>query len=294
MPVSAQRPKPARPLLALAPAIGAVIALALIALSVARNPEALKGDGVRLAWLNVVVLLAYALAALRAWLFSSTRLIAALRPAAIAGSILGAVLIANHLTELFVPNRNFALVIAPVFLAIALFAATGSAARQRSGSILMAMAAGVWCAMVGVLILLCAGFVIAFLLQARVELWLQDAYAASGSGDPAAYVVYNTLQAASEGLLRMPVAGLFIGFLGALSNASIARRPRPVALALFSAAIIGFIAGAAALWHANALARAARPPFILAGLLLVCAALAIAHPAWSAIRQSTQSAKALR
>lgn len=286
--VSNPRPSPSWPPLESTPVLGAIAVLVLMAASIARHPSALQGAGDRLFWLDAALLLAYALAAL--WMLRprSDGLHAAIRTGSIAGFLLGAVLVANHVTELFVPDRNFALVIAPVFLALALFAAAGSAARERTGSLLKAMAAGVWCAMVGTLVLLSVGFVLILAWEARAELWLHDAYASSGSTDPGAYLVENTLQAASEGLVRLPIAALFLSSLGALANAWIARRSRTFVLVPFCLAILGFLGGAAALWYANSLPRAARPPFIAPGILVVCFALSTAHPAWSALRHRHQ------
>ncbi|HWE87224.1 MAG TPA: hypothetical protein VG267_19920 [Terracidiphilus sp.] len=288
MAASNLRTNPKRFPLASAPILGAIVVLILMAVSIARHPTALQDSGSSLLWQDFAFLLAYALAALWAMRPRSHKLHLAIRVGSIAGSLLGAVLVANHVTELFVPDRNFALVIAPVFVALALFAAAGSATRERTGSLLLAMAAGACCAMVGVLILLCIGFALTLACEARAELWLRDAFAASGATDPGAYLVQNTLQAASEGLLRMPVFALFPSLLGALANAWIARRSQTFVLVLFCSAIVGFLAGAAALWYANSLPRAARPPFIAPGLLLVCLALSTAHPAWSALRHRRQ------
>lgn len=288
MPVSDLRPNRSWLPLESAPVLGSIAVLVLMAASIARHPSALQGAGDRLFWLDAALLLAYALAAL--WMLRprSAPLHLAIRTGSIAGFLLGAILVANHVTELFVPDRNFALVIAPVFLALALFAAAGSAARERTGSLFMALAAGVWCAMVGTLILLSVGFILILVCEARAELWLHYAFAASGSSDPGAYLVQNTLQAASEGLVRLPVAALFLSALGALANRWIARCSRTFVLVLFCCAILGFLCGAAALWFANSLPRAARPPFIAPGLLLACLALSTAHPAWSALRHRRQ------
>jgi hypothetical protein len=208
----------------------------------------------------------------------------AIRLGTIAGLLLGAVLVANHVIELFVSARSFALVISPVLLTLALLGATGSAATERTGSLLLAIVAGVWCAIVGTLVLLCVGFVFGLTLEARVELWLREAFAASGMNDPGGFLVQNTLEAACEALVRMPVVALFLSLLGALANAWITKRSRTAVLVVICSAALMFIGGPAALWYANSLPRAARPPFILAGVLLASVALSAAHPIWSALR----------
>src|SRR4029077_11896585 len=121
-------------------------------------------------------------------------------------------------------------------------------------------------------------------LEARVELWLRDAFAASGVNDPGGFLVQNTLEAASEALVRLPVVALFLSLLGALANVWITKRSRTAVLVVFCSAALMFIGGAAALWYANWLPRAARPPFVLAGVLLASVAVSAAHPIWSSLR----------
>ena len=261
-----------------------VIMLTLMAVSVARHPSCLQGTGKRLLWLDVALLLAYGIAATWVRNRGNAGLQVAIRLGTIAGLLLGAVLVANHAIELFVPARHFALVISPVLLALALFGATGSAAADRTGSFRLAAAAGVWCAMVGTLVLLCVGSVLGFTPEARVERWLREAFEASEMNDPGGFAVRNMLEAASEALFRMPVVALFLSLFGASASAWIARQSRNVVLVTVYSASLILIGGAAALWYANSLPRDARPPFILPGVFLTSVALAAAHPIWSAFR----------
>ena len=263
---------------------GVVVVLTLMAVSVARHPSSLQGAGNHLLWLDVVLLLTYGIAATWALNQGSSGVGLAIRLGTMACLLLGAVLITNHVIELFVSTRSFALVISPVLLALALLAATGSAATERTGSLLLAIVAGVWCAIVGTLVLLCVGLVFGLTLEARVELWLREAFATSGMNDPSGFLVQNTLEAASEALVRMPVAALFLSLFGALANAWIGKRSRTAVLVVICSAVLMFIGGAAALWYANSLPRAARPPFVLAGVLLASVAVSAAHPTWSALR----------
>jgi len=100
--------------------LGVVIVLALIAVRVARYPASIQGPGNSLLWTNVTLLLVYGLSAIWVSYQSRADVRTALRIGAITGLLLGAVHVANHLIELFVPARNFALVISPVFLMFAL------------------------------------------------------------------------------------------------------------------------------------------------------------------------------
>jgi hypothetical protein len=104
--------------------------------------------------------------------------------------------------------------------------------------------------------------------------------------DHGAFLERNSLQAASEGLVRMPVLALLLSLLGASANAWIARWSRTVVLAAAWIAPIFLVMGAAALWSANSLARSARPPLVLAGVLLSGVALAAAHPIAATLRRS--------
>ncbi len=63
-------------------------------------------------------------------------------------------------------------------------------------------------------------------------------------------------------------------------------RRAPVLAARFLTPFV-FAIGTAALWHANAIERAARPPFVLSGVLLTGVALCAAYPIWSAFHGST-------
>jgi hypothetical protein len=213
----------------------------------------------------------------------------AIRIGAITGLLLGAVHVANHVIELFVPARNFALVISPVFLMFALPGAAGSAAWQRTRSFVLAVVAGLWCAVVATVILISVALVLDTVFEARAELPLKEAFAASGMNDPGAFLLRNSLEAASEGLVRMPVFALVFSLIGALSNAWITRWSRNAVLADVWIAPVVLVMGAASLLYANSLERSARPPFVMAGVLLAGVALSAAHPIWSALRPSRQN-----
>jgi hypothetical protein len=269
--------------------LGVMIVLALIAVSVARYPTSIQGPGNSLLWTNVTLLLVYGIAAIWVWYQRRVDVRRAIRIGAITGVLLGAVHVANHVMELFVPARNFALVISPVFLMFALLGAAGSAAWQRTRSLVLAVVAGLWCAVVATVILISVALVLDLVFEARAELPLREAFAGSGMNDPGAFLLRNSLEAASEGLVRMPVFALVFSLIGALSNAWITQWPRNAALAGVWIAPVVLMMGAAALLYANSLERSARPPFVMAGVLLAGVALSAAHPIWSALRPSRQN-----
>jgi hypothetical protein len=84
----------------------------------------------------------------------------------------------------------------------------------------------------------------------------------------------------------MPIFAVFLSFIGAVANAWISRASRRIALVAACFTPFMFLAGAAALWHADSLARAARPPFVMIGVALAGLALCAGHPIWSALRHT--------
>ena len=211
-----------------------------------------------------------------------------LRVGAQVGVLLGAVHVANHVLESYVPHRPFVLIISPVFLMLALFGAAGSTAWERTRSLSLAAIAGVWCAIAGILIALCVVFSTNLAFEGNAELQMHEAFAASGMNDPGAFLVRNMLEATSEGLVRMPIFAVFLSFIGAITNAWISgASPRHALAAAFLAPLM-FGVGAAALWHADSLERAARPPFVMTGVALAGLALCGTHPTWSALRRARQ------
>ncbi len=201
--------------------------------------------------------------------------------------ILAVVLITSHAIEWFtlLESRTGQLVrgAGSVLLMLALLGAAGSAAWQRTRSTMLAVIAGLWCGSLATLILLSFALTLNLAFPAHAASWLHEAFVASGMRDAGAFIVRNSLEAASEILVRMPVAALLLGFCGALSNALITGRSRTVAVVAAWFTPIIFIAGATALWYANSLERAARPPFVMAGILAAGIALCGAHPIWSSL-----------
>jgi hypothetical protein len=242
--------------------------------------------------MDVGLLLAYGFAGMLVWKQRSPRTITAAVVGAQIGLLVGAVEIANHLIEAFVPVRPFVLIISPVLLTLALLGMAGAAAWERTGSLALAVISGVCCAIVATLVTLCFAISFNLLFAARVNWQLREAFAASGMIDQAAFRVKNILEASSEILIRMPLFAVCLAFAGAVIHAWMSRESRRsiVVGARFLAPIV-FAAGAAALWHANVIERAARPPFVLSGVLLTGVALCAAYPIWSVFHGSTGRAR---
>ena len=260
---------------------GAILVLSLIAVGVTHHPTSLEGSGSSLLRMDVALLLAYGIAGAAAWKQGVGKVNASVVIGGQFGLLLGAAGITNHLIEAFVPIRPFILIISPVLLALALLSAAGAAAWKRTRSLMWAVTGGVWCAIVGVLILL--SFAISFNLffSARVDWQLREAFAASGMSDPAGFRVRNILEASSEILVRMPLLAIGLALVGACIHAWMSGASRRMAVAVSALAPLMFAVGTFALWHANAMERAARPPFVLSGVLLSGVALSAAYPIWS-------------
>lgn len=272
--------------------LGVIVVLSLISISIARHPTSIQEAGKGLLVIDVSLLLAYGIAAIWAWRQRGPEVGAALSVGAQFGLLLGAVRIANHVIESFAHIKNGTLQLAlgagPVLLMLAFFGAAGSVAWGRTRSFVLAFAAGAWCAVVGALITLAFGLAFNLVFEARLELRLQEAFAASGMNDSGAFLVRNSLEAASEALVRMPVFAVFLSLIGIFENAKITRLSRRAVLLSAWLAPFIFVAGAAALSHADSLERAARPPFVMAGVLLAGVALCAVHPIWSALRRPTR------
>lgn len=200
------------------------------------------------------------------------------------GIVLGLVLIASHATEWFglFESRPAALIGAgSVLLMLGLLGAASSVAWQQTRSSLLAVMAGLWCGAIAALILLSFAFTLNLAFERHATVWLYEDFAASGMSDAGAYVVRNSLESASEILIRIPIAALVLSIGASLSSAWLTKWPRRVTIFAACFTPLIFLAGVVSLWHADSLARAARPPFIMAGLMMIGIALCGAHPLWS-------------
>jgi hypothetical protein len=277
---------PRHGILGCATVLGTLFVLSLVAVGVMHHPASMLGDGSGLLRLDVALLLAYGIAGIALWKQRASNAATAGIVGAKIGLLLGAVQVANHLIEAFVPIRPFVLVISPVLLMLALLGAAGAAAWERTRSLVLAVTGGVWCAIVGTLITL--GFAISFNLffAARVDWQLREPFAASGMTDAAAFRVRNILEASSEILVRMPLFAICLAFVAAVIYTWMSRESRRIAVAASFLAPLMFVVGASALWHANAIDRSSRPPFVMSGVLLSGIALCAVYPIWSILHGS--------
>jgi hypothetical protein len=267
--------------------LGTLLVLSLVAVGVMDHPASVQGAGTGLLRMDVALLLVYGTAGVVVWKqrAGNPNTAAAIVGAQI-GLLLGAVLISNHLIEAFVPIRPFVLIISPILLMLALLGAAGAAAWERTRSLVLAVTGGVSCAVVATLIGLSFAIFFNLFFAARVDWQLREAFAASGMIDPGGFRVRNILEASSEFLVRMPLFAICLAFVGAVIHAWMSRGSRRIAIAASFLAPLMFAAGASALWHANAIERAARPPFVMSGILLFGVALCAAYPIWSILRCS--------
>ncbi|HJZ63213.1 MAG TPA: hypothetical protein VKD70_02765 [Candidatus Acidoferrum sp.] len=268
--------------------LGTILVLSLVGAGVLQHRTSAQGPGFVLLLTDVAWLVVYGFVGIIVWKQTSPSAITAAIVGAQIGLVVGAVGIANHLIEAFVATRPFALVISPVLLTLALLGGAGAAAWERTGSLVQAVISGVCSAIVATLIILCFAICFNLLFAANVDGRLREAFAASGMIDQAGFRVRNILEASSEILVRMPLFAICLALGGAVIHAWMSRESRrALVLAARLMAPFMFALGAAALWHAEAIERAARPPFVLLGVLLTAVSLCAAYPIWSAFHGST-------
>lgn len=264
--------------------LGSLFVLLLMIVSVDRHPSSL-GRGLFIT--DAALLAGYGAFAVWVWRQQCPEKKYALIVGAQTGVILGVVLIVSHAIEWFALDRNRTAQVArgagSVLLMLGLFGVTGSAAWERTRSFMLAVIAGLWCGSLAVLILLSFALTLNLAFEGHAASWLHEPYVASDMKDAGAFVVRNSLEAASEILVRAPIAALVLSLVGSLSNAWITARSRRFAVLAAWFTPFVFVAGALALWYADSLERAARPPFVMAGILATGIALCGAHPIWSSL-----------
>jgi hypothetical protein len=272
-----------------------LLLLSLMVVGAVRHPASIEGAGLRLLIMDVLLLLGYGAFSVWVWRQRRVQTREALSAGGQAGLIVGAVFIANHALESFVQGGNRAADLVrgagSTLLMLALFGAAGSAAWERTRSALWAVIAGLWSASVALPIALGFAFTSNQLFEEHAASRLYQPFMASGMNDPGAFVVRNSLLAASEALARLPFAALALSFMGCISNAWISARSRGLTVVAAWLAPLIFVAGASALWYADSLERGARPPFILTGLLAAGIALCGAHPVWSSLTRHRRTAR---
>ena len=206
--------------------LGTVLVLSLVATGVMQHHTSAQGSGASLLWTDVAWLVTYGFAGVLIWKQRSPSAITAAMVGAQLGLVVGAVGIANHLIEAFVPARPFVLIISPVMLTLALLGMAGAAAWERTESLVLAVIGGVCCGIVATLITLCFAISFNLIFVTRVDWQLREAFAASGMFDQAGFRVRNILEASSEILLRMPLLALCLSLAGAVIHSWMSRESR--------------------------------------------------------------------
>lgn len=264
--------------------LGSLLVLLLMVVSVARHPSSL-GTGIFI--MDITLLSGYCVFSVWGWRQRHPVVRDALTAGARTGIMLGLVLVASHAIEWFALDGNrtaqFARGAGSILLMLGLLGAAGSAAWERTRSIKLGVIAGLWCGALGIIILLGFALTLNLAFEAHSVAWLHEAFAVSGMSDPGAFVVRNSLEAGSEILVRLGIAGLVLSFIGSLSKAWIMQRSKSLSVLAACSIPFVFVAGVIALWYAGSLERAARPPFVMVGVLAAGLAVCSAHPIWSSL-----------
>src|ERR1700682_3298688 len=117
--------------------LGTILVLSLVAAGVMQHRASAQGPGIGLLWTDVGLLAVYGFAGMIVWKQRSPSAITAAMVGAQIGLVVGAVQIANHLIEAFVPTRPFVLVISPVLLTLALMGTAGGGGGGRTRAVVM-------------------------------------------------------------------------------------------------------------------------------------------------------------
>jgi hypothetical protein len=253
--------------------IGGVLAIsAAVVYGLGSDPDAGRRLGAPQLGLLGIVLLAYLGAAVWAWRLREVEAEAALRTGAVMGLLLGAAGTANLTLEYLGnlrPPWNAIVPAGEMGIMVVLFGAAATLTLRRSRPATLALLAALWCAVVGTSLICAYGF----LLQLAV-------LRPRGIGS-----LGNIVESATQHMVIAPIVAVVAGAV-AIAATLLHRSSRPGArLALALLDVVQGMVGVGLLVFAASLARAERPPFVMAGMLLTAAALACA-PAWLRVRTS--------
>lgn len=265
-----------------------VVTIVLLAYGEWLFPESVAGSGWSAFFASIGALLIYGAVSEGARRASSDTTRVALVTGARVGWFLGLLEAMHHIAEDFGdlrPPMPAILGVSMWGLLFLCFGIAGSTAYRKTGSLFLSMVASVWSAVVSTVALVSFAFAAGLLFMPHMQHMSAGEFAASGMSDPRAFVVRNMFDAASSHLLIAPVVAAIVGVSSALASS----RLRLVGLrtqALFGCVCLLLLtAGIMAIRFASSLDRAARPPFIMCGLLALGISLASAYPIVSAIRQ---------
>jgi hypothetical protein len=272
--------------------IGIALILGMLFIAVLRFPASLAGVGWGSFLATAGALAAYGAVGVWAARQTASDRQTALRTGAWAGLMLGAVAGLNLILELFGNlNATWSAIVGVgqwglMFLA---FGAAGSAAFLALRSVPQALLAAGWAALVSTTLTLLCGYGIALATMPHMQQVLQSDFARSGLSDPQAFVIQNTLISGATHVLLAPCIALGFGLAGALA-ASVLGFVRPVvAWGLAVLELLLAVGGVASLNISSSLERAARPPYVMAGLLALGIAMACLYPILSALRRASHS-----
>jgi hypothetical protein len=155
---------------------------------------------------------------------------------------------------------------------------------RRDGSIASALLSSLWASAISAITTVMFAFVIGLLFMDRMQHVLGVSVASEGNdGRPA--VVRNLLDGASTHLVVAPVVALGAGTASVVVSLFLRLASRRTAAVLAACAVSLVIGGVTLLRVASSLERAARPPFVMSGLLALGVGLTSAGPLAAAIRR---------
>ena len=277
---------PSGPTLTTEVVIGAALVLGLIGYAVHEYPTSISEGGATSLITAIVALAAYGAAGL--WM--RRRQTGAARAALVSGAQVGLVLGAFEIVNISLEtsgslSQSARGIVGPVSMAMLalLYGTAGSIAYRRTMSLALAVGAGVWCALV-VTVITCL-FAFSYNLASLTQLSeaMHAEYLQSGMHDARAFVVRNTLDAASSHLLVSPLIGAFFSGVGALITERLTRAKPSTAAALGLLGVCQLALSIGLIHYALSLTRPERPPFIMTGMLLGGIALTYAAPVATAL-----------
>lgn len=267
---------------------GITVVLVLMLYGVLSYPASLSQSGLLSFFVSAGALLAYAGAALwvRQKSLGSTQI--ALAQGAKIGIFLGIIAFVNLSLEHLVASSSPLSAVRGVSmwgLMFLSFGTAGSATYRNVGSLSLAIISSIWSGFISTISMLVFGFLLALLFMPHMVHILAPTYAQSGMTDAQAFVIQHTLNASTMHLLLVPVVAAIFGFMGGCASFFLRSISQRVAISLGIFELLLFVGGAELLRFMSSLDRAARPPFVMSGLLALGIALVCAHPILMVIRR---------
>ena len=262
-------------------------------LIVVQYPESLRAPGSRDAVTVFGLLVVYA--GIAAWVRRSPA--GALCRALAKGARVGAVLVVVEVLNLALEHSSASATLsavrgvsswAAIFLAFGAAGALGASVSEDGTptafgpSVGRATLSSIWCGLIAAVGAVLAGVMLPVFFMPRMIQIL--APAAAGAADLPVFVVRNTMSAAGEHLLVLPIVAAVFGTIGGSAALLMHQVPRRVALFIGALQCVLAVGGIAALRWASLLPRSARPLYVRCGLLALGLTLACALPMIRAIR----------